>query len=213
MLVLLQIVDRNYIYLILYLPEGVHIWQNNWLLCVDYNKGLRFYHGCDLGVKVKYTYNLSVRELLFHVLTKGVHIWHNGCLWCVDYNTSLRSPTWLCSQRSNIFKISLTALKANSTFINPSTRNGDGIIGMSSSIQSFIHNYCISWTLWKFVERSGSVVESLPRDRDAAGSSLTGVTALCPWERHINSSVLVQPRKTRLYITEILLMGRKESNT
>ena len=34
----------------------------------------------------------------------------------------------------------------------------------------------------KFIlrERSGSVVDSLTRDRGAAGSSLTGVTALCP---------------------------------
>ena len=30
------------------------------------------------------------------------------------------------------------------------------------------------------VERSGSVVECLIRDRRAVGSSLTGVTALCP---------------------------------
>ena len=34
-----------------------------------------------------------------------------------------------------------------------------------------------------------------------------------PWARHINPSlVLVQPRKTRPYITDRLLMGRKESN-
>ena len=32
-------------------------------------------------------------------------------------------------------------------------------------------------------ERSGSVVECLTRDRRAAGLSLTGVTALCPWAR------------------------------
>ena len=45
------------------------------------------------------------------------------------------------------------------------------------------------------------------------GSSLTGVTGLCPRARHINpSSALVQPRKTCPYITERLLMGRKESN-
>ena len=43
--------------------------------------------------------------------------------------------------------------------------------------------------------------------------SLTGVTALCPWARHINPSlVLVPPRKTHRYITERLLMGCKESN-
>ena len=48
------------------------------------------------------------------------------------------------------------------------------------------------------------------RDRRAAGSSLTGVTALCPRARHINPSlVLAQPRKNRPFITERLLMGRK----
>ena len=37
--------------------------------------------------------------------------------------------------------------------------------------------------------------------------------ALCPWARHINPSlVLVPPRKNRPYVTERLLMGRKESN-
>ena len=62
-------------------------------------------------------------------------------------------------------------------------------------------------------ERSGSVVECLTWDRGAMGSSLTGITVLCPWARHINPSlVLVQPRKTRPFITERLLMGRKESN-
>ena len=63
------------------------------------------------------------------------------------------------------------------------------------------------------MERSGTVEECLTRDRGAAGSSLTGVTALCPWARHINPSlVLVQPRKTRPCITKRLVMGRKESN-
>ena len=60
-------------------------------------------------------------------------------------------------------------------------------------------------------ERSGSVVECLTRERTAAGSSFIGVTALCPWARHIYPGlVLVQPRKTRPYITERLLMRRKE---
>ena len=60
-------------------------------------------------------------------------------------------------------------------------------------------------------EGSGSVVECWTRDRGAAGLSLTGITALCPWAKHINPSlVLVQPRKTCPFITEILLIGRKE---
>ena len=64
-----------------------------------------------------------------------------------------------------------------------------------------------------FWERSGSVVEYLTRDHRTAGSSLTGVTALCPGARHIYPSlVLVQHRKTRAYKTERLLMGRKESD-
>ena len=55
--------------------------------------------------------------------------------------------------------------------------------------------------------------ECLTGDRGAAGSSLTGVTALCPSASHINPSlVLIQPRKTRPFITERLLMGCKESN-
>ena len=49
-----------------------------------------------------------------------------------------------------------------------------------------------------YVKRSGSVVECLTRDRRAAGSSLTGVTALCPKARPIYPClVLVQPRKIR----------------
>ena len=53
----------------------------------------------------------------------------------------------------------------------------------------------------------------MTRDRGAVGLSLTGVTRLCPSARHVNPSlVLVQPRKTSPYITERLLMGRKESN-
>ena len=42
---------------------------------------------------------------------------------------------------------------------------------------------------------SGRLLDSRPRDR---GSSLTGVTVLCPWVIHIYPCiVLVQPRKTR----------------
>ena len=60
-------------------------------------------------------------------------------------------------------------------------------------------------------ECSGSVVECLTCG--ARGLSLTGISALCPWVRHIYPSlVLVQPRKTCPYITEGLLMGHKESN-
>ena len=50
--------------------------------------------------------------------------------------------------------------------------------------------------------------DCLTRDRGVEGSSLTVVTALCPLARHINPSlVLVQPRKTRPYVTERLFIG------
>ena len=51
------------------------------------------------------------------------------------------------------------------------------------------------------------MVECLTQDRRAVGSSLTSVTAL--WSLS-TSLVLVQPRKIRPYITERLLMGRKD---
>ena len=59
------------------------------------------------------------------------------------------------------------------------------------------------------VKCSGSVVEYLTRDREAAGSTLP-----CgPGARHIYPSlVLVPPRKTRPCLTERLLMGCKETN-
>ena len=62
------------------------------------------------------------------------------------------------------------------------------------------------------MERSGLVIESLTRDRRAAG--LSRVSLRCgPLARHIYPSlVLVEPRKTLPYITERLLIGRKESN-
>ena len=74
------------------------------------------------------------------------------------------------------------------------------------------HDILVLITLFKRGAQwlSGRVLDSRLR---GPGSSLTGVTVLCPWARHIYPSlVLVQPRKTHPYITERLLMGRKESN-
>ena len=56
-------------------------------------------------------------------------------------------------------------------------------------------------------ERNGSLVECFTRDREAAGRRHCVVSL----SKSIDPSlVLVQPRKTRLFITERLLMGRKE---
>ena len=62
-------------------------------------------------------------------------------------------------------------------------------------------------------ERSGSVVECLTRDRGAAGFEPHRRHCVVSLSKNINPSlVLVQPMKTRPFITERLLMGRKESN-
>ena len=79
--------------------------------------------------------------------------------------------------------------------------------------KSWIRPCLFTQLLW---ERSGSVVECLsawlmtegPRVRASPASLLYG-----PWARHIYPSlVLVQPRKTRPFLTERLLKGRKKSN-
>ena len=61
---------------------------------------------------------------------------------------------------------------------------------------------------WICRECSGSVVECLTRDRGASPASW--VVSLS--KNIYPSLVLVQPRKTRPFITERLLMGHKESN-
>ena len=57
---------------------------------------------------------------------------------------------------------------------------------------------------------SGRVLDSRPKGRGFESHRRHCVVSL---SKNINPSlVLVQPRKTRLFITERLLMGRKESN-
>ena len=80
-------------------------------------------------------------------------------------------------------------------------------IKITCTIQSLQVNFHILEAL--IGERSGSVVECLTRDRGAAGSSLTGITALWSLSNIYPSLVLVQPMKTRPCLTERLLIGRK----
>ena len=68
------------------------------------------------------------------------------------------------------------------------------------------HDIFIKGALWL----SGRVLDSRPRGRGSEPHRRHCVVSL---SKNINSSlVLVQPRKTRPFITEKLLMGRKESN-
>ena len=78
------------------------------------------------------------------------------------------------------------------------------------SVYSFIITNPVMMVYLLLRKGSGSVEECLTWDRGAAGSSLTDITELCPWARHINSSlILVQPRKILPYITQRLLIGLK----
>ena len=66
---------------------------------------------------------------------------------------------------------------------------------------------CIFWQIW---QRSGRVLDSRPK---GCGLELHWRHCVVSLSKNINPSlVLVQPRKTRPFITERLLMGRKESN-
>ena len=72
-------------------------------------------------------------------------------------------------------------------------------------------NISLSLQPYKFtvtckIDWGRAVIECLTQDWGAACLSLTGVTGLCPWVRHINPSlVLVQPRKACPGITEKII--------
>ena len=75
-------------------------------------------------------------------------------------------------------------------------------------IANVVWHYKNYFLVAMYIFSCGTVLECLTRDWRATGSSLTDVTALCPWARHINPSlVLVQPRETRPDITQRLLTG------
>ena len=62
-------------------------------------------------------------------------------------------------------------------------------------------------------ERSGSVEECLTRDRGGRGFEPHQRHCAVSLSKNINPTlVLVQPSKTRPFITKRVLMGRKESN-
>ena len=64
---------------------------------------------------------------------------------------------------------------------NTEVKNLTEVYMLVMYVQIFYH-FSIYWSdtsLSKWRERSRSLVECLTRDRRAAGSSLTGVTALC----------------------------------
>ena len=158
---------------------------------------------------------LDTRKPVFRGFANNKGIYQSGlsdkCLWC--------------SLIKNIISESATSEKFNflASVCSPLGAGwfGHDLVGnhkdrISFAIAHMIIDDVITVTFESSMicrERSGSVVECLTPDWGAAGSSLTGVTALCPWARHINPSlVLVQPRKTCPYITERLLMGCKESD-
>ena len=76
------------------------------------------------------------------------------------------------------------------------------LITSSSHILTYMYQHCMCF--------SGRVLDSRPKGRGFEPHRRHCVVSL---SKNINPSlVLVQPRKTRPFITERLLMGRKESN-
>ena len=92
----------------------------------------------------------------------------------------------------------------NSAYTLSLTRAFNVIWRLRPNVRPLAPLYCCTY----MILHSGSVVEYLTWDGDDAGLSLTGVTALCPWSRHIGPClVLIQPRKAHPNIAEKLLTG------
>ena len=101
-------------------------------------------------------------------------------------------------------------------YICPGIENNGYFYGTPSICSDkVVHVIFLIWicTVYNFVyicplEHSGSVEECLTGDQGAAGWRLVGVTAFCPWARHINPSlVLVQHRKTCPFLNWKIIDG------
>ena len=103
----------------------------------------------------------------------------------------------LCSSKSLVYK----ALNNAKMWSNSS--NNDDVIQIRISLKTFCILPGAQWL-------SGRVFDSKPKGRGFEPHRRHCVVSL---SKNINPSlVLVQPRKTRPFIAERLLMGRKESN-
>ena len=56
--------------------EGIHLWHNDCLWCVDYSEGY--------GSPHRFKSQRSSNILLFHFLMEYVFIFGDDCLWCAD---------------------------------------------------------------------------------------------------------------------------------
>ena len=96
----------------------------------------------------------------------------------------------------------------------------DGPIGLVfiNKLLNFVYSRarCLNFdlSLHLYRERSGSVVECLTWDWGAAGSSLTGITALWSLSRHIYPSLVpVQPSRMGVYQSNWRICNTKTSGT
>ena len=78
----------------------------------------------------------------------------------------------------------------------PSKQKWTGPIDLTGYMASLIR-VCTIYIYMEIFKTRNLIALCLTRDRGVAGSSLTGITVLCPLARHINLSLVqVQPRKT-----------------
>ena len=123
------------------------------------------------------------------VLAKGSSshpVWIMHSMTCRGHGDSSSQPRWMSHQSSSHWHSTVYLL---------------------TTFKWYKNDYFRIWLpQWINMLHQDSVVECLTQDRGAAGSSITGITVLCPWERHIYPClVLVQPRKTHPAITVKLL--------
>ena len=78
------------------------------------------------------------------------------------------------------------------------------LVGHELFYNLFLNFFLCTWSLEKLQsEIKHHPLECLSQDQGVVGLSLTGVTAMCPLSRHINSClVLAQPSKTLAHKTE-----------
>ena len=138
-------------------------------------------------------WRFKLAESVQHLMLKCVSDQeiHQICIFLMDHWSPYAIPQYICNIATCI------------SWIAPICSAGKKILmGKILVLYRLVNNY--GWGL------SGKVLASRPRDRGLEPHRRHCVVSL---NKKINPClVLVQPRKTHPFITERLLMGRKESN-
>ena len=206
------------------------LWSGEMMCILNY--GVLWSHGVECSACVLNglldSHSNSDNDFYVTLGSDKHHLYFNGKSIIKAYSISFLKNVWkICLNRETASRNHFITPKANCPLILESVgsqgdHQGNGVArdkkGPPPCIWTFYQLFgsgsyknnlrAISIIITKLRERSGSVVECLTRDRRATSEPHCNVSL----SKNINPSlVLVQPRKARPYITERLLMGRKES--